>query len=305
MILLAVAVSLVYERRAFCRYLCPVGGFIGLYSQLAPVELRVIDTKICAGHREKSCYRGNQNGYGCPWDVFPGGMVVNTNCGLCMECLRTCQYDNIALNLRSFGADLNVQSRVRLDEAYKAFIMLGSALVYAAVMLGPWGGLKDAAYQIGSLPWLGYAAGLLVITWGALPGLFYLATRAAHVIDPSAHKLRQTFVAYAAALLPLGLSAWVAFSLAFVFASFSYLWPTFSDPFGWGWDLFGTVDVVWTPYLSAAVPALQTAVLLGGLLWAGRTAGRIAAERKAPLQAWPVTAYCGLVTITFLGVLVG
>lgn len=35
------------ERRAFCRYLCPVGGFIGLYSQLAPVEIRVKDTAIC------------------------------------------------------------------------------------------------------------------------------------------------------------------------------------------------------------------------------------------------------------------
>ena len=28
--------SLVFERRAFCRYLCPVGGFIGLYSQSRP-----------------------------------------------------------------------------------------------------------------------------------------------------------------------------------------------------------------------------------------------------------------------------
>src|SRR6266508_1475787 len=29
----ALGVSTVFERRAFCRYLCPVGGFIGLYSQ--------------------------------------------------------------------------------------------------------------------------------------------------------------------------------------------------------------------------------------------------------------------------------
>ena len=38
-LVVAVASSLVFERRAFCRYLCPVGGFIGLYSQVAPLEL--------------------------------------------------------------------------------------------------------------------------------------------------------------------------------------------------------------------------------------------------------------------------
>ena len=43
MLLAAVGLSLVFERRAFCRYLCPVGGFIGLYAQVAPLELRIKD----------------------------------------------------------------------------------------------------------------------------------------------------------------------------------------------------------------------------------------------------------------------
>ncbi len=115
MILVAVATSIRYERRSFCRYLCPVGGFIGLYAQLAPLELRVIDNKVCAAHKEKSCYRGNEDGYGCPWDVYPGGLALNTNCGLCMECLRTCEFDNIALNLRPLGTDLMVTRRRGLD----------------------------------------------------------------------------------------------------------------------------------------------------------------------------------------------
>ena len=32
--IVAIGTSLVFERRTFCRYLCPVGGFIGLYSQV-------------------------------------------------------------------------------------------------------------------------------------------------------------------------------------------------------------------------------------------------------------------------------
>ena len=52
--IVAIGTSLVFERRTFCRYLCPVGGFIGLYSQVAPIELRVKDTSICSSHTEKT-----------------------------------------------------------------------------------------------------------------------------------------------------------------------------------------------------------------------------------------------------------
>ncbi|MDT8304549.1 MAG: 4Fe-4S binding protein, partial [Anaerolineae bacterium] len=86
-LLLATATAVVYERRAFCRYLCPVGGFIGLYAQTAPLEVRVKDTAVCASHREKTCYSGSSSGdyrgFGCPWGVFPSGLVKNTYCGIC------------------------------------------------------------------------------------------------------------------------------------------------------------------------------------------------------------------------------
>jgi polyferredoxin len=305
LLLLAVVVSVIYERRTFCRYICPVGGFIGLYSQLAPVELRVLDTAVCAKHKEKTCYTGNADGYGCPWNVFPGGLTVNTNCGLCMECLRTCEYDNIALNIRRLGSDLTQQRGRKLDEAYKAFIMLGSALVYSAVMLGPWGALKTAAYTIGSWAWWGYAIGFLILVYALLPGTFYVTSRAAQALTPTRLHPRQIFTRYAYALLPLGLSAWIAFSLSFVFTNISYLWPVLSDPLGWGWNLFGTNGAEWTPYLSLALPALQVFVLLGGLFWGSRTALKIAEEMDASRQAWPVMAFCALVTIVLLWLLIG
>ncbi|NTU65100.1 MAG: 4Fe-4S binding protein [Chloroflexi bacterium] len=47
-LIVALITSVIFERRAFCRYLCPVGGFIGLYSQAAPVEVRVKDPAVCA-----------------------------------------------------------------------------------------------------------------------------------------------------------------------------------------------------------------------------------------------------------------
>jgi 4Fe-4S binding domain len=236
----AVGASLIFERRAFCRYLCPVGGFIGLYSQLAPVEVRVIDTAICATHTEKTCYTGSTDGYGCPWDVFPPGLVKNTYCGTCMECLRTCPHDNIALNIRSFGSDLEVDRSRKLDESYKAFIMLGAAAVYSAVLLGPWGALKLAAYSVGTLPWFAYAASFLTLILLALPGLFWLMVWSGKRLSNSTLPIKKLFIAQSYALVPLGMAAWVAFSLSFVFANFSYVLMVLSDPFGWGWNLLGT-----------------------------------------------------------------
>jgi polyferredoxin len=306
---IAVGASLIYERRAFCRYLCPVGGFIGLYAQLAPTELRVISASVCAAHTEKTCYTGNAEGYGCPWGVFPGGLVKNTYCGACMECLRTCPHDNIAIRLRPFGADLAHPSGRKLDEVYKAFIMLGSALLYSLVLLGPWGALKSAAYAVGSLPWLAYAAFFLLFVLAALPGLFYLAVLLGRrLAGVGARPRRQIFVHLGYALVPLGLTAWIAFSLAFVFTNFSYVWPALSDPFGWGWDLFGTVGTAWTPYLGSALPVLQAGVLVGGFIWSSLTARRLAGEAlpadRATRLALPVILYCLGITLGLFGLLI-
>lgn len=305
----AIGASLVFERRAFCRYLCPVGGFIGLYSQLAPLEIRVKDTAVCAAHTDKSCYVGSADGYGCPWLLYPGALTKNTYCGTCMECLRTCPHDNLALNLRSFGADLHQPAGRKLDEAFKAFIMLGGALIYSAVMLGPWGALKSAAYTIGSGPWLMYALSFLGLIFGVLPGLFLFTVAVGRALSKSKETLKKSFIAFAYALVPLGLTAWIAFSLSFVFANLSYLWPTLSDPLGVGWNLFGTLNVNWQPYLTSIVPLLQTIVLIVGCAWACVTARNIAAEKRAGravlIHALPVMAFCVTITVALMGLLIG
>jgi len=304
----AVGASLVFERRAFCRYLCPVGGFIGLYSQLAPVEVRVIDTDVCKDHTEKTCYTGSADGYGCPWDVFPPGMVKNTYCGTCMECLRTCPHDNIAINIRSLGADLSVDRNRKLDEAYKAFIMLGAAAVYSTVLLGPWGSLKLAAYSVGTQPWLAYAASFLTLILLAIPGLFWLTVWAGKILSGSIQPIKKLFIAQSYSLVPLGLSAWVAFSLSFVFANFSYVLAALSDPFGWGWNLLGMAGNSWTPWLTNLTPFLQVGVLVGGFIWAATTSRKIAVEKIEATQAvklsTPVIVFCLAFALTLMGLLV-
>ena len=296
MLFAAIGLSAVFERRAFCRYLCPVGGFIGLYSQTAPIELRIKDKQVCAACEDKPCYNGSSGGYGCPWDVFPGGLTKNTYCGLCMECIRTCPYDNIAVNLRPFSADLAKPS-TRLDEAFKAFIMLGSAMIYAGVLLGPWGILKDAAYHVGTSAWFLYAVTFLSIIFGILPGLFTLGILKTRSDRP----LKQRFTSLSTALIPLGLMFWVAFSLSFVLTNASYIFAALSDPLGLGWNLFGTANTAWQPMLTSILAPAQTLALVGGLIWSARTAQKAASEVKtSPL---PVIAYSFIATSVMLWLL--
>ncbi|MFC1936313.1 cupredoxin domain-containing protein [Chloroflexota bacterium] len=174
-ILGAAITSVVYGRRVFCRYLCPVSGFTGMYSMVAPVEIRVKDPEVCAEHTDKTCIQGNLHGYGCPWLNYPGGLDRNAYCGMCTECFKTCPEDNIALNIRPFGRDLFVYSGRGVDEVYNAFIMLACAVIYIAVYLGPWGILKDMA-NIKTVPlYLLYALLFLLTNLVILPGLFYIA----------------------------------------------------------------------------------------------------------------------------------
>ncbi len=164
-IILSLVLSLVFERRAFCNYLCPIGGFTGLYAQAGPLEVRVKEAQVCAGHAEKTCYEA------CPWGQYPLALKSSADCGLCMECLRVCPKDNIAVNLRPWGSDLGPRTRHRLDETFLGLVMLSSALIDSAVFLGPWGELKAAAYTIGSSAWWIFAAAFLLLTLGLLPGL--------------------------------------------------------------------------------------------------------------------------------------
>jgi hypothetical protein len=189
--------------------------------------------------------------------------------------------------------------------------MLGAAIVYSAVMLGPWGRLKTAAYAVGSLEWLAYVAAFLGFVLALLPGGFLLAVRLGRTLAARALP-RKAFVSLAYSLVPLGLSAWIAFSVSFVFANGSYLWPVLSDPLGWGWDLAGTAGTSWSPYLTGLVAQLQAITLLGGFVWSGLTARRISrqlldnGQRGTDLcLAAPVLIFNLAVTVLLMALLVG
>jgi ferredoxin len=304
MVVLGVALSVLYKNRIFCRYVCPVGGFIGLYSLTSSIELRVKDRQVCKDHATKDCVVGSECSYGCPWMVFPGNLDRNAYCGMCTECFKACPKDNLAINLRPFGADLLVAKERRLDEAYKALIMLACAVLYSAVLLGPWGWVKNWANMETTSRWGLYAAGFLAINLLLVPGLFWLTASAARALARFEVPVKRLFVDYAYSLVPMGLTGWIAFSFSFVFVNGSYAASVLSDPFGWGWDLFGTRSVPWTPLLPGLAAILQVGLLLAGLVFSIVIAYRIGRQHAlTDLQAWrgtlPVAAFLSGVTLLF------
>jgi len=299
---LAIGMSLVFEQRAFCSYICPIGGFSGMYAKAAPVEVRVNDEEICANHGDKSCYRA------CPWGLYPVTMKDSSACGLCMECLRACPKDNLAVNLRPYGTDLKGPvSSSRLDETFLALIMLGSALAFSAVFLGPWGWLKTSAFEIGSQGWVLYAMGFLVLNLLLLPGFFTLCVWLWRKISASRQPLKRMIANETLGLLPLGLMAWIAFTISFALPKLNYIVGVLNDPFGWGWHLLNTTNTSRSLDVSGFSPILQILLLLIGMFWSANVTRKLekSGGTKKSLPNIPVFSFYLVYSITMLWLLVG
>ena len=310
----AIAIALIFEKRSFCLYLCPVSGFQGLYSNFAAWEVRVKDRKICDEDKSKACFLGNAKGYGCPWMELPWDMNRNTYCGLCMECFKTCPNDNMALNLRPPGTDLleprrrtdDVYHRRGLDEAFKGLTMIGVLVVFFLTMQGPHGWLRDI---IGASSVGGYAAFVgvyTVLSFVLIPGLFLLAAYLSKLASGNKEiSLKKVFVEFSYTLVPLGVARWAAFSLAVLFVNGSYIVRVLSDPLSLGWDMIGTASWGFAPFWTGSLPYLQTALLLVGLAFAlefgYRFAGKIYSTRQEAIRGWiPMFLFLVSLSVFFL-----
>jgi len=89
MLLAAVGLSMVFEKRSFCRYLCPL-RLHRLYSQVAPIELRIKHKPVCVTCDGKPCYNGSAEGYDAPGRLsrrHDQEYVLRPM----LECIRTCR----------------------------------------------------------------------------------------------------------------------------------------------------------------------------------------------------------------------
>lgn len=307
----ATILHMIYRQRAFCMYVCPVSGFLSLYSMTSMVEVRAKDADVCAKCKDKGCLAGSDQGWGCPWLMYPSKLDRNNYCGLCMECIKTCPHDNMTIQARPFCSDTRIKG---YDEAWKAFIMVTLALAYSVTLLGPFGTVKDWANASETGQWGGfaiYAASLWSSALVVLPGVFCLAVRLGRrLTGKTSAAMKELFLGFSYVFVPLGLFAWIAFSFPLIFVNGSYIISVLSDPMGRGWDLFGTAHFPWTPFYPEFVAYIQVPLLMLGLYFALRTGLRFSKEAFgnsgiafrgfAPVAVLVLTVTCGFLKL-FVG----
>ncbi|MFQ6538838.1 MULTISPECIES: 4Fe-4S binding protein [Aphanothece] len=172
----AVVGSLVYEKRFWCRYLCPVGGMNGLFAKLSVLELRA-QVGTCSGSCSTyACFKGGPADgeglatAGCPLGTHPAHLSDNRNCVLCLTCAQACPHRSVQLRLRPPAADLQRDMDPPAGELGLILVLAGGVCLHHWQRLLGWWSLAPDALQSGPLlPRCAFGALAL-----ALPSLLFL-----------------------------------------------------------------------------------------------------------------------------------
>lgn len=222
----AIGMALVYKGRSFCRYVCPIGGLIGLYSMFSPIELRNKCMEVCRDHKVKECLKGSDKGRPCPMFVTPMTLDRNNYCNFCSECIKSCSQDNIVVRSRGFAQDLWVSSKGFLDEAFLAMMLVGISIIVTGEMVEPWHRWMDVAgkvlpfdfFGIGSHAVREKATFLFVLTGGSLflAPLLLLSFSAIvrKALPDMGLTARQIFIQFAYMYIPVGLAMHLAHNIS-------------------------------------------------------------------------------------------
>jgi transcriptional regulator with AAA-type ATPase domain len=259
---LAAIAGLIYQRRVWCRYLCPLGGLVGLLSGCSVVELRSnysVCTNDCTGH---DCYKGSDKLEGCPVFEAPFSLNSNQNCMLCGNCIKLCPSNSPILNLRLPGHEL--WSTRRFDRAVAIF---GLTLIGTQLFRG----MENAGYfhqlETALIPW--WAVSLFIIV--GVTSIAYLLARACgnwffHSIQGRSSE-RLDRVVYG--LIPLATSFEISHQIERTLSKAGLVIPVLGRQLGFVWDFLGVSAE------PLSIKAIQFFIILIGTLGSAAVLKRI------------------------------
>lgn len=232
-LLLAVAFQAVFERKAFCRYVCPVGRTIGFYALLVPAELKPREQAVCDGCKTLDCYRGTDDIAPCPTSLVMGRMSQSSYCVSCGNCVQSCPNDNIEWGSRR----LAVLDRYQLQPSEACFMLslLAMTSLHGMSMTARWDGwVSDMARMIGD-------SGMLLATFSlglaasiVLPLFLYcIAVFLMRSLQP-ALAFGQVFSGMAFVVLPLAFAYHLAHNLVHLLREVASISDVAANPFGQG-----------------------------------------------------------------------
>lgn len=299
---LAVVMGAIFEKRSFCRYICPIGLVLGVFSMLSAIELRCKSRKTCHDHDLKECIIGSEAGKACPVGEFPQTMERNNHCIMCMECVKSCSKENIRISPRLPGADIIKSRKTHLDEAYLIhgiiviflFVMGMERLQFRNMIINfvrstaPFDTLIFRDFFVNY--WRNMWAVIIfsLITLGAV-GLMYLSARASF----SGKSTKQKFIDLSYAFIPLSLSVYLAENTFRLLKGLFFMAGKIGEFFGKVWE--SAIDF-------ETINDLQIILLIAGFIftvWAGYLISKRISQSEKELQqgivAMSVTAVVYLI----------
>jgi len=236
----AVIFSLIYERRLWCRYLCPIGGMNGMFAKLSITELRSTQ-QVCGSQCSTfGCYKGStetslnfaalpnegQATGGCPLYSHPAQLQDNRDCMLCMTCLKTCPNRSGQLNLRFPASDLLDNHHGFWAEAALLLLLFGGVFMHNSQTILGWLGWEnvpvDADHLLISLP---IALGLL-----SIPAILTYGT---HAIARFCDREQPDYLTIIYAYLPFALAANLAHYVPSFITEAGQILPVFARSLGY------------------------------------------------------------------------
>ncbi len=294
----AMIFSAIFERRFWCRYLCPIGGMNGLFAKLSMTELRAQQGTCSAECTTYQCYKGGpQKGegletQGCPLYSHPAQLEDNRDCVLCMTCLKACPHRSVEVNLRPPGIELWTTHIPRTYEVALLLLLLSGIFLHrlpeVQAELGLSLDLTDFWQHLGfSLVVLGVPAMIVFIAYGVMQGFYQFI----HLLNPKNQSPKpKSFVELAYGYLPLVLAGNLAHYLRLGLSEGGRLLPVTFATFGLNGE--GLPMFVAHP---AVIAFLQGVTLIAGVVLSILLTQKIACQSVRSL-------FVQHLTLVFLGV---
>ncbi len=266
----AVIGSLIYERRVWCRYLCPIGGMNGMFAKLSMIELRSVQ-QVCGSQCSSfGCYKGSdrvlpqfadplptegQATGGCPLYSHPAQLKDNRDCVLCMTCLKACPNRSVELNVRFPATDLLEDHQGFAAEAALLLLLLGGVLMHHDHQILNGLGWPDLVIDADHF-WISAPIVLILLAIPAV--LTYAIHRLTRMMDPDLPDYPTVIYAY----LPLTLAANLAYYTPAALTEAGQILPVIARTLGGSGTFLPTLT--WSADVAAFV---QEIVLLSAFLF--------------------------------------
>ena len=308
MLVLSIGFLLVFERKAFCRYVCPVGRALGYYARLAPVAVRPVNQATCDSCKTLECYNGSKDIEPCPTHLVVGRFSQNTNCLSCGNCMQSCPHQNVSWQLRPMGSEAKDQARPQWDGAWFMLALLGITTFHGLTMMEFWGEWVSAIAGFigeGGQPLVSFTLAMLG-SFALVVVIYAVAVGMAYLVNLRKTSFKALFAAFSFSALPLAFVYHLAHNLDHLSRESADIVALFLNPLGTGLAPLSSEDrhmQMMTPIFPDYIMYTLQAILMVLGFWLAvqivRHRGRGQLESGSGLSSWrllPILGFIGAIT---------